>query len=79
MKQMQLARGKDVTFQFENGLAQTEILAGCSEDLRIFRCVLKKRPCLEAGIIQYHGQDSVFCIYFSKRVCTDYGPLLQYR
>ena len=42
MKQMQLARGKDVTFQFENGLAQTEILAGCSEDLRIFRCVLKK-------------------------------------
>ena len=42
MKQMQLARGKDVTFQFENGLAQTEILAGCSEDFRIFRCVLIK-------------------------------------
>ena len=67
MKQMQLAKGKDVTFQFENGLAQTEILAGCSEDLRIFRCVLKKG---------HHRQDSVFCVYFSKRVCTDNRPFL---
>ena len=42
MKQMQLAKGKDVQFNFVDGLARTEILPGCSKDLRIFRGVLKK-------------------------------------
>ena len=42
MKQMQLAKGKTVKFDFVDGLARTEILPGSSKDLRIFRGVLKK-------------------------------------
>ncbi len=42
MREMMLSRGKDVQFTFDaNGFAATEILPGHSENLQIFRCVLK--------------------------------------
>ena len=67
MKQMQLARGKDVTFQFENGLAQTEILAGCSEDLRIFRCVLKKGHVWKPELFSITDKIQFFAFISSRR------------